>query len=98
MLCCSSGPEGKEAAPPPELRGELRKEKLITGAELQPSHQPPTLLHPYKKYRVIFSDHRWSGSWQRFSAGIGIADILGGCGAEAEDGVGLHGARTLLFS
>lgn len=40
VLCCSLGPEGKEAAPPTELRAELRKEKLITGAELQPSHQP----------------------------------------------------------
>lgn len=40
LLRCRLGPEGKEAAPPTELRGELRKEKLITGAELRPSHQP----------------------------------------------------------
>lgn len=40
---------------------------------------------------MIFSDHRWSGSWQRFSAKRGnfsIADFLGGCGAAAEDGLG----------
>lgn len=37
--CCSLGLEGKEAAPPTNLRGELRKEKLITGAEHWPSHQ-----------------------------------------------------------
>lgn len=56
------GGEGKEAAPPTDLQGELRKEKLITGAEHWPSHQTQHFCI-LKNYHVIFRDHRWSGAW-----------------------------------
>jgi len=100
VLRCSLGPEGKEAAPPTDLPGELRKEKLITSAELRPSHQPRhfCILTRTTTWCLVATDGLDPGS----ASHLCVAAIAGGCGAGAGDGVGAmqhtHAALPFMSS